>query len=260
VLDVSVGDGGGTISGTPVFSLYAWNKNGTALTGFPVSGLWAINNQPLIADIDNDNMSELIVDDNTTQNGLGKYLAFNHDGTPVSGWPIFTTGSTSFRAPCVLDINSDGKIDIIGEGVEGLYPSDFTNVYLWNTGINLNIPKTYNVIWQYNARHNGVFGDNPLVGVPGKISGVPNEYKIYQNYPNPFNPSTTIKFDVPKPGNVKIEIFNITGQEIETLINGDYTPGSYIVVWNAGNFPSGIYFYTMRTNNFRETGKMVLIK
>ncbi len=260
VLDISVGDGGGTISGTPVFSLYAWNKNGTALTGFPVTGLWAINNQPVIADIDNDNMSELIIDDNTTESGLGKYPAFNHDGTPVSGWPVYTSGSTSFRTPCVLDINNDGILDIIGEGGEGTYPTDFTNLYLWNTGMNLNIPKTYNAMWQYNARHNAVFGDNPLVGVIRKTSGIPKEFKLYQNYPNPFNPSTAIKFDVPKSGNVKIEIFNMLGQNVETLVNGDYVPGGYTVVWNALNNPSGVYFYRLNGTGFTGTGKMVLLK
>ena len=97
-------------------------------------------------------MTELIVDDNTTSQGLGKYLAYNHDGTPASGWPIYTTGTTFFNTPCMLDINNNGILDIVGASTEGTYPNQFTNIYLWNTGINLNIPKTYNPIWQYNDK------------------------------------------------------------------------------------------------------------
>jgi hypothetical protein len=265
MLDIAIGDGGGTISGSPVFTLYAWNKNGVALTGFPVTGLWSIDNQPVIADIDNDNMSEIIIDDNTTQSGMGKYLAYNHDGTPVSGWPIYTTGTTFFHTPCVLDINNNGILDLVGAAGEGTYPNDYTNLYLWNTGMNLNIPKTYNPIWQYNARHNGVYGDNPLVGISGQISSVPEQFKLYQNYPNPFNPSTKIKFNVPsnvkgEKSNIKLIIYDVLGREINTLVNGQYSPGSYEVVWNAANYSTGVYFYKLITDGYSETAKMVLVK
>ena len=260
VLDVAIGDGGGTISGSPNFKLYAWNKSGAALTGFPVTGLWSIDNQPLIADIDNDNMSEIIVDDNTTSGGLGKYLAFNHDGTPVSGWPVYTTGTTFFHMPCVLDINSDGILDIIGGSGEGTYPNDFTNVYLWNTGINLNIPRTYNPMWQYNARHNGVFGDNSLVGMNGEISSVPKEFKLYNNYPNPFNPSTVIKYDLPFNSYVKLAVYDILGREAGVLVNQLQNAGKQEIVWNASDFPSGVYFYILTGDGFRGTGKMILVK
>lgn len=260
VLDVAIGDGGGTISGTPTFSLYAWNKNGVALTGFPVSGLWSIDNQPVIADIDNDNMSEIIIDDNTTQSGMGKYLAYNHDGTPVSGWPIYTTGTTFFNTPCLVDINNNSILDIVGAASVG---QTSTNIYLWNTGITFNAPRTFNPIWQYNSRHNGVYGDNNLVEVSGQVSSVPKEFKLYQNYPNPFNPSTNIKLDVPA-GNgqvfVKLSIYDILGREIKNLISANYKPGSYEVQWNAENFPSGIYFYKLSSIDFTETGKMVFIK
>jgi hypothetical protein len=260
VLDIAIGDGGGTISGTPSFSLYAWNKNGTALSGFPVTGLWSVDNQPLIADIDNDNMSEIIIDDNTTQSGLGKYLAFNHDGTPVSGWPVYTTGSTIFHMPCVLDINSDGILDIIGSAGEGLYPNNFTNIYLWNTGMNLNIPKTYNPMWQYNERHNGVYGDNPLVGISGKISHVPDVFKLYGNYPNPFNPSTVIKYDLPVTSFVRLSVYDILGREKDVIVNQQEHAGTHEIVWDASNYPSGVYFYRLNGEGFSGTGRMILVK
>ncbi len=264
MLDIAIGDGGGTISGSPVFTLFAWNKNGAALSGFPVSGLWSINNQPVIADIDNDNMSEIIIDDNTTQSGMGKYLAYNHDGTPVSGWPIFTTGTTFFHTPCVLDINNNGILDLVGAGGEGTYPNDYTNLYLWNTGMNLNIPKTYNPIWQYNARHNGVYGDNPLVGVNVQVTSVPEQFKLYQNYPNPFNPVTIINYELPIANYVKLNVYDILGKEIAVLVSEKQNPGSYEAAWDASNYPSGIYFYRLIITDASAplsiTKKMIFIK
>jgi hypothetical protein len=258
VLDIAIGDGGGTISGTPVFSLFAWNKNGVALTGFPVTGLWSIDNQPVIADIDNDNMSEIIIDDNTTESGMGKYPAFNHDGTPVSGWPIYTTGTTFFHTPCLLDINNNGILDIIGAGTEG--SGAYTNLYLWNTGIVFNPGKIYNPIWQYNERHNGVFGDNPLVGVNGNTSSVPKEFKLYSNYPNPFNPSTRIKYDLPVTDFVRLVVYDILGREAALLVNRQQQAGTHEIVWDASNYPSGVYFYKLTGDKFSGTGKMVLVK
>jgi hypothetical protein len=263
ILDIAVGDQ--IVSFTPVDYIYAWNKNGTALSGFPAGPLNAINVQISLADIDNDNMTELIVDDNTTSQGLGKYLAYNHDGSPASGWPINTTGTTFFNTPCLLDINNNGILDIVGASTEGSGSSAYLNIYLWNTGVNFNAARTFNPIWQYNSRHNGVYGDNNLVGVSGQISSVPEQFKLYLNYPNPFNPSTKIKFDVPskvkgEKSNVKLIIYDVLGKEIETLVNGQYAPGSYEVVWDASGYSTGVYFYRLNTEEYSETVKMVLVK
>lgn len=97
----------------------------------------------------------------------------------------------------------------------------------------------------------------------------PKQYKLSQNYPNPFNPSTRIKFDVAasnltlseaKGLMVKLVIYDILGHEITTLVNEKLKPGSYEVQWNASNFPSGVYFYSLKTESFTQTKRMVLIK
>ena len=267
ILDIAIGDQ--VLSSVPSNFIYAWNKNGTPLTGFPIGPINAVNNQITLADIDNDNMIELIVDDNSTLQGVGKYLAFNHDGSPLAGWPISTTGTTMFHTPCIIDINNNGILDIIGSATDGFGASAYQNIYLWNTGIVFNPPKVYNPIWQYNERHNGVYGDNPLVGVKGNNTPVPMKFALYQNYPNPFNPSTKIKFDVPaivksawggEKSNVKIVIYDILGKEIETLTNGQYTPGSYEVTWDASDYSNGIYFCQLISGDYSETMKMVLVK
>ena len=91
---------------------------------------------------------------------------------------------------------------------------------------------------------------------------------LSNNYPNPFNPSTKIKYSVPQPSNVVIKVFDILGNEIETLINEEKTSGTYEVTWYAENLPSGVYFYQLRAvdpstgsgQSFIQTKKMVLMK
>jgi len=89
---------------------------------------------------------------------------------------------------------------------------------------------------------------------------IPVDYEIYQNYPNPFNPSTTFRFFTPKTENVTIKIFNITGQEINTLIQGEITKGVHEVQWMPKGISSGVYICEMRTNEFKNSIKMIYQK
>jgi hypothetical protein len=90
--------------------------------------------------------------------------------------------------------------------------------------------------------------------------GIPTTAVLYQNYPNPFNPSTVIQFRLPHSSNITLKIYNFIGQEIETLTNGYYNEGNYIVSWNAKNFASGVYFYVLNYNGAAYSKKMLLIK
>jgi hypothetical protein len=108
-----------------------------------------------------------------------------------------------------------------------------------------------NVITVEMATYDGA----PVAGVY-----VPRDYALNQNYPNPFNPSTTISFAVPVAGNVNLAIYNVTGQKVADLANGSYEAGVHDVMWDAGNYSSGVYFYKLTTENYTETRKMVLVK
>ncbi len=99
-----------------------------------------------------------------------------------------------------------------------------------------------------------------ITGVSGNNNQVPQTYALYQNYPNPFNPSTTIKFNVPSAGLVKLVVYDILGREIASPVNEIKTPGSYIVSFDASNLPSGVYFYKITAGNFTDTKKMLLVK
>jgi len=88
----------------------------------------------------------------------------------------------------------------------------------------------------------------------------PQMYELSQNYPNPFNPSTQITFSVPKEGLAKLVVFNALGQEVATLADGAYAPGTYRVDFNAAGLPSGAYFYRVQAGDYTATKKMVLMK
>ncbi|MEJ2195569.1 MAG: T9SS type A sorting domain-containing protein [Ignavibacteriaceae bacterium] len=93
-----------------------------------------------------------------------------------------------------------------------------------------------------------------------ELGGIATEYKLTQNYPNPFNPTTKITFTIPEPGNVTLKVYDVTGKEIATLVNGFKTAQSYEVQFDGANISSGVYFYTLSTDNFRLTKKMILMK
>ncbi len=101
---------------------------------------------------------------------------------------------------------------------------------------------------------------NYTIGIRQIATEVPASYTLNQNYPNPFNPSTKINFSIPKAGIVTLKVYDITGKEVAKLLNQNLGIGSYEYNFNASNLTSGIYFYTLKTGNFIETKKMMLVK
>ncbi|HAY34692.1 MAG TPA: hypothetical protein DCY06_11220 [Bacteroidetes bacterium] len=92
------------------------------------------------------------------------------------------------------------------------------------------------------------------------VIGIPAEFKLSQNYPNPFNPSTTISYEIPVDGAVSLKIFDMSGKEVMTLVDGVKNAGYYSINFNASNLSSGIYFYKLSANDFTSVKKMMLVK
>lgn len=117
----------------------------------------------------------------------------------------------------------------------------------------------YAFVGTWNAVYRSVY---PLVTsvIKPVDKDLPQNYSLKQNYPNPFNPSTTIEFEIPNISYTTLKIFNILGGELETLVNKELSPGSYKVNWDAKNLSSGIYFYQLKTNDYINTKKMLLLK
>jgi len=86
------------------------------------------------------------------------------------------------------------------------------------------------------------------------------DYALEQNYPNPFNPSTVIKYQIPNDGLVSLKIYDITGQEVKTLINQEQSKGRYEINFDASNLSSGVYFYRLTSGSYTKSMKMMLVK
>ena len=101
------------------------------------------------------------------------------------------------------------------------------------------------------------------VTVPTNISGneiTPDKFALEQNYPNPFNSMTNVKFQIINAGNVKITVFDLIGREVSVILNKELKPGKYNINFDAGNLPSGIYFYKLEAGEFTDIKKMILLK
>jgi len=86
------------------------------------------------------------------------------------------------------------------------------------------------------------------------------DFALEQNYPNPFNPSTIVKYNIQEVGLVSLKVYDVLGKEVATLVNEEKAVGNHDVTFNAGNLPSGIYFYTIKVGKFIDTKKMILLK
>ena len=119
--------------------------------------------------------------------------------------------------------------------------------------------------WYYKLRELDSHGLMTELGQVEIEIALPKEIALRQNYPNPFNPTTTIRFELPAAQPVTIAIFNMTGQLVRTLVDGDYPAGIHNVLWDAHDdagqpAPSGIYYFRMSADGFSDTKKLLLLK
>ncbi len=155
-------------------------------------------------------------------------------------------GSGSSSSLCVCSVN-DTLVYMIGELSDSCYVDDMEF-----TDINSNA-----IFW-------GAFSCAEL-NAPVDFDFAPSKDFAISNYPNPFNPETRIEFSIPSDNNVKLEIFNIKGQKINTLVNKFETKGNHSVIWNGKSqsgsaCSSGIYFYRLTSGNATQTHKMIMMK
>ena len=137
----------------------------------------------------------------------------------------------------------------------------FTVVNIPGTSLN---PELLNVVCSYPSQDSPATV-NTTVASADEGSILPSEYALFQNYPNPFNPSTQITFDVPTSEVVMLRVYNLLGQDVQTLINKSMAPGRYTVEWNGNDMlnndvASGVYFYELRGESFISRKKMLLIR
>ncbi|MCK4716922.1 MAG: T9SS type A sorting domain-containing protein, partial [Candidatus Marinimicrobia bacterium] len=103
-----------------------------------------------------------------------------------------------------------------------------------------------------------LYGETSTIHTVTKV--IPKEFLLFQNYPNPFNPQTTIQYQLKAAGNVKLEVYDLTGGLIQTIVDGYKQAGNYTIIWDARNVSSGIYLYRLQTKEFVSTKKCIKLK
>lgn len=145
-----------------------------------------------------------------------------------------------------------------------IYPPagpDFQSTFTFMKGVGLirNIYNSGSV--DFTASNEHFLLNSIVTSIDQRVDlSTPSSFLLFQNYPNPFNPSTSISFSVPKHTHVRLQIFNLLGQIVQTLLNEDKQPGTYSVTWDASTRPAGLYFYRMMAGEFVQTKKAILLK
>jgi hypothetical protein len=250
----------GTIDG-----IYAFESNGTEVTGWPVYREKPSFSSPTLGDIDNDGDIEIIVGSSSSDNRI---YAYHHNGTKVKGFPI-KTGYHVHPSAALQDLDEDGNIEIAtGSSDWSLYVWDLPGYYNSN---NIEWGKFRHDIWNtgnYNTQISEL-PPPPAVYTDGNQSGVrENMLKIFalrQNTPNPFGKETVIQYQLPKTSHAELKIYNIVGQHIKTIVDKSQEPGIYQLGWNGKDdkgrkVSSGIYFYRLQAGNFTATKKLLFLK
>ncbi|MBV6479090.1 MAG: hypothetical protein HGGPFJEG_01851 [Ignavibacteria bacterium] len=147
---------------------------------------------------------------------------------------------------------------------------EWTKITFINGNGNSNEPKSYNYTdkdlltgnYNYRLKQIDFNGNFEYFELSNEVNiGVPQQFELSQNYPNPFNPSTKINFSLPEDGKVKLDVFDVSGRHVKTLINNEFkTANYYTVEFSGANLSSGTYFYTIQSGNRVETRKMMLVK
>ena len=143
-------------------------------------------------------------------------------------------------------------------------------------GLTANLQTMWSVTATYNYYCGPALGQNGIlvvcgggtsitayytpVGITGNENNSPEGSYLYQNYPNPFNAKSKIKYQISKTSQVKIQVFDMLGRMLETLANERKNAGQYELILDAGDLPSGNYFYRLESDGYVETRKMILLK
>lgn len=173
-------------------------------------------------------------------------------GLPVTvngGNLFYDTASTVNFSPTPLQLTHNGK-DYYFQRWNGTGNGSYNG-----TNPNGVIQSMNNVVVQ-----TAVFDTIPPIGIQNLNNGVPQVFQLHQNYPNPFNPVTKIKFDIPKFSNVKIRVYDVIGNEVAQLFNGELNAGYYEADFNASSYASGVYFYKIEAGDYNSVKRMILVK
>jgi len=267
--EIYVGGSFSNAGGSPASNIAEWNGTTWSALGSPTDG---VDGEVLALAAYGDTVFVGGSFSNAGGNSASHLAKWN-----TSGWSALGTGVNND----VYAIAMNGTNLLIGGqftssglvNANGVIEWDITNNSFITLGDGLNSRANAIVSTGNDTYFGGPFstaGDKPsysfarynpsITGIVKENPNVIYSFELSQNYPNPFNPSTKINYSLPKEGNVKLVVFNSLGQKVAELVNGFQEAGEHNVEFNAINLASGIYFYSLQTNNYAQTKKMILLK
>lgn len=251
--------------------LMAPNELGTALDfssgntvdinlNFTMNASWIADNCELVSFIQNLDGKEIL---QGTKVSLPNLTVLPVELTSFSA--VAVAGSVNLNWTTATEINNSGFE--VQKSVDG---SSFITVGFVKGNGTTTEPRTYSFsdkqvtnstqALYYRLKQIDFNGSFSYSGVVEVVLDIPTEYALGQNYPNPFNPTTKIKYSVPHSGLVNIVIYDLTGQEVLTLLNEVKETGNYEVQLNATHLSSGVYFYRMTSGDFTQVKKLSVLK
>jgi dienelactone hydrolase len=195
------------------------------------------------------------------------YLDVKSDGRRHRLYYSFSdANSGTFRALAKKFLSNSVAFDVVNTPMTGLtlvtgtydmgYPLTLKRIEIQLAGDNV----------QGQSTSGTIYVDNLRLKYPGTVTDVeqtpllPARFRLEQNYPNPFNPATTIQYDVPSRARVALAVYNILGQRVAELVNGEKNAGHYETRFDASGLASGMYLYRLQAGDFIETKKAILLK
>jgi hypothetical protein len=210
----------------------------------------------VVGDLSNDGSPEIVFNTYSIDNGKGALLILDASGNELHRVPLPRRGAMS--VPTLADIDGNGTVEIIvslkdaEDGVESVLvftvDASSANNLLWPTG-------------RGNLLRNG-WWVNPNT-IPNSVRNLNKKsllYQLFQNYPNPFNPSTKINYELSMTNDVELSIYNLLGEKVAVLVSEKQTAGRYQIEWDASAYSSGVYYYQLVAEDYREVKKMLFLK
>ncbi len=195
---------------------------------------------------------------------LPNFLEGDHGRIPISFSPVSAREASGLlwnpRYTHVISSDQDGKVSFdLGFTIEvpdTALPGEYYAIVIWSVG---HIGSEYQLKKGPRKSYSILSESSALITVT-TLPSVPKAIYLYPNFPNPFNSSTTIKYDLPVPGDVTLKIYDVLGRETATLVNGFQFGGEHSVQWDGASFPSGVYVYRLQVGSFSQTRKIILMR
>jgi len=247
-------------------SMYIFNADGTAyLTrdGRPYGEVFYDDvtfATPMVANLTGDEYPEIIFRSGyiLPSTGQERVYIFDHEVNLLPDWPVTTPARpgevfSSRYSPVVDDLDGDGLVEL-------MLVSDGQQMLVWDFDASYDEGRNRTKLLVDNVNSGILRLLGPGTDVDDAPSTLPRKLSLAQNYPNPFNPSTTIRFNLDRGSEVRLEVFNILGQKVATLIDEKLPAGQHEAVFDGGELASGIYLYRLLTDSSIMSRKMMLLK